>query len=654
MRRDYGGAVTRRNEMDPFDFVCFSPPPSPPRSPFPADFYYGKWMHPASYTRTKNDLLDGSVEGATAFLVDRIIRNKNRMPDTVQRLRSMRFEDILDELERTIFRSVWPISLGVTRERLGSKVSGRTFEDHEGPVISLNTDVLHSASKDQHLATLFHHMIHAFILGHTHPGKSLGTSEDEGRFAHEKAFGSILHALKEASSTGKDSQLPLSFGHTLQNNSKSVHFGPLTMWNPLDGRPPTPGSPYGPGHLHTSCTSDVKFVDKKDCEKWFNEKCQPLLNQVYIYKITPDNELQQVERRQLNESEYEFVEFAWDKKNIYVPRRIIGKYSSTLGKQFSEKRTLSIPSWVKKDIFNALYSFLTNDGDYKPKVSDAQEQNDDDKARAGQFRAPEMRETKKDWPAYMLTDIRMYNLGKTLKFDELSKAAMKRLESLHFTHEDVVAALAEIYAPPKDKEKDKDKDKEKDSSSSGGKEPSGPPDALRSFARNFFKRNSPNASALRGQHPYQSSNLNRLDTGEFKHSWMRLIERGIPALIEDFLRAKAEMFAGNFNFSTPSTPACSTPGGGGWAFSPIAQMQRQMPLTGWPSNNQLAQWGMQMPMNIMPGANMGFAGYQSPIASPALMPQAMGMDVSGMALSNVGGAAQMWQRPWFHNGPGWM
>ncbi|KAF2104825.1 hypothetical protein NA57DRAFT_71030 [Rhizodiscina lignyota] len=633
-----------------------SPPPSPPPFQYhmsPHVHHHG-CMHSGPSVKTRRDLLDGSIEGATAFLVDQILQRKKDITTLIQTLRNrprinsdFLFGKAFHYFRKHVFESPWDVEMRANWKYSDSQDTGETLEISDdrgflGALTVLNGTVLCNASTDDRLAILLHHMIHGFLLCHTHPGKA---SDGEDRYAHGNAFGSILYALKDVSAGDKNDKnqpLPLSFGHDLQNRA-SLN---VPYWDRFNGTSPYPGVPYGHNQMNcTGCGSDVQPISKDDCQKWYNEKCQPLLDEVYIYKMNPDSELQQLERRHLAHHDNDYFEFVWDKKHIYIPRSAVAQYSSTLGSQFNDKRVVKLPGWVKKDVFKALFSFLT-DGTYSPELKKAQEKD----SNASQFSAPLMREFKKDFPAYMVIDIKMYKLGRALKFDELCQSALKRLESLHFTHENVVSALEEIYLPSPSKEKDDSKSKSKKSkegSKDGSSSSSTPDEELRAFARAFFKRNSPHASLMLNEEPHESSNIHRLMQGkdyEFRPQFLRLLEKQIPALEEDIRRAKTEFILGD---NTPSLPSSSTRANtstnngivGGWGPNVNAEKQihDHMPLSDWLTKDQLLAQAMHS-MNIATYPR-GFMPVQSPPASPPAF-SAMGRDMNGIPM--VANTRMMW------------
>lgn len=417
-------------------------------------------------------------------------------------------------------------------------VSGITKAEQGSLAIILNSTLLHNAPADDVLATLLHHMIHAWFLITTLP--EARSSSDEGPCAHGKAFGSVLYAIKSASSADKASPLPLEFENNLQRFGLPSHF-----FDPYRPMPRSRSLEMYDHSRHIGCSVGVKPLTKSECDKWFNEKCLPELNKIYVYKIDDNNNFVQSER-----TREESIELIWDKKNIAIPTSAIDKYSRTLGSHFSNKRMLTIPSWVKKDIFLALHSFLTKNGTYKPQLSNVQESNDADKLRASQFRAPQLREYKSSWPAHLLTDIKMYRLGRELRFDELCDAAVKRLEAQHFTHENVVDAIAEIYNPP------------------SGSAPlsGGPEEPLRAWTRNFLKVASTGGGSRAGRSRLETSNLWRLrEDPEYKYAWTRLLDKEIPALVQDFNAAYEELQLGTSSGTqthpprpVPSPPANAT------------------------------------------------------------------------------------------------
>ncbi|KAJ9656564.1 hypothetical protein H2201_008497 [Coniosporium apollinis] len=400
-----------------------------------------------------------------------------RSPHTVQgRLRDHAV-NAFHIFEKVIFVDKLKRHVRLRWDHLPGDITGATFKpdvispDLPTITICLNADVLRNGSQDDIIASLLHQMIHAYFLAvckHTKTKEGI----DE-RLEHGKHFGAIMHEIKNAAAKAQNSRhaLPLNFGQKVQ----------YPLYDGWQGHPR--GLQYGYDLVGlrdldldcSDCQTDIKNIEAADIDSWYSKTCEPAYKrETTVHCVAVDGALVGSPREMATPAE-DWVEFIYDDKAVIFPRYQAERYDS-LKKHFAgDKRELQIPA-VPLDVFNMLCKFVIQRS-YGPDISRVQE-----KDAKG---PPIIRTYEKDSTKYLVSDIQMYKLGKAIGFDELSKTALKRLNEQHFTHNDPVAALKEIYDPetfyPSTVCKDKDKEGEKN----GKKDPD---PTLRTWALSFLKR----------------------------------------------------------------------------------------------------------------------------------------------------------------------
>ncbi|KAF2188972.1 hypothetical protein K469DRAFT_471835, partial [Zopfia rhizophila CBS 207.26] len=463
--------------------------------------------------------LGWNIDYATAFVVSHL--DPGTSPDAAETLRKIRVvaEGIhndglrtreiayrtFNKLDETLFAGHLKDAVFLDVKNMGSYVSGATYNHGQGPnprvhriSIVLNAENHQNAPPGRILASLIHHMIHAYFL------VACGPQEQEeiayGRLGHGMHFGKILYTIKKLSgSVGRP--FPLTFSHP----PRYSHRSPYLDYDEYGYRSHRARGKWYCSHCHTS----IEPILQDEIDGWYNLVCGPLLElpecvqkpNVLIFK---DNELVEAPRSTSSPSA-ESVEFLFDEKAILVPNEKIDP-CPTLKKNFGKTRFLAIPEDVLKETLMALLEFL-HTGTYSPDIGPM--------TAPGRKGPPVIKPVHNDSPPYLLTDIRMFKLSAALGCEEIKGVAMGRLKMQHVTHEDPISVLTEIYE-------------------------GGEPDAgLRSWGRKFLSQ-VPYGDFFRygtgnGDEP---PNLTKLecDMG-FKERFLDLLERS-GALHIDVLKTK--------------------------------------------------------------------------------------------------------------------
>ncbi|KAF1989868.1 hypothetical protein K402DRAFT_460623 [Aulographum hederae CBS 113979] len=442
------------------------------------------------------------IETATAYLVGHLIKNGDQAAAALDlfRRRLPEFEDkillpeqMFPDLNKYVFADKISRSTDVEWRPLAPDLSGKTYPRRHAqcPVIVLNTENhVNTAYRDDVIGTMIHQMIHAYFI-------SVCPIPSEGpdvRRNHGKHFGKIVYEIKKLARRRLEGHFPLEFGHHLLANE----------WDDWEMT-----GPYGRSFEDedddewtipddTVCHSRVRRIDPEEIDDWFESKCEGKLLPQNVHVLGAGN-LVSTKRSDLG-SQSSYVELLWDGKSIFVARITLSRYpDSGFSRKFrsssssdnslslsrhsnrqdvytqSKDRTLSLPgprTGCTEDIVIALLTFLTSDT-FNP---DSTTLRDDD------LRGPPLvREYCREWPRYLLTNLRLYKLAKKIDFDELATVALDRLKHMPYTHNDAMEAMTEVYNNGSSATSDR------------------PDEKLRDWAKSFMKAYatpSPLASAL--------------------------------------------------------------------------------------------------------------------------------------------------------------
>ncbi|OCK82345.1 hypothetical protein K432DRAFT_277692, partial [Lepidopterella palustris CBS 459.81] len=423
--------------------------------------------------------------------------------------------ETFDRLDEALFAGKLKDAVYLDVRELGSYVSGATYNPGHGPdsrvsriTIVLNLAMHLTATPEHIIASLIHHMIHAYFLVACGPQKA--DELDYGRLNHGNHFGKIMYMIKNLSRSGGKC-FPLDFGHEL----RMVRGNPYGLDYPHHASPSAfhnRSRKSQPPSDRSYCPHNAKEVEQAEIDVWYRGLCEPLLGLpdcvrgLVIYTLK-DGEFMELQRAQAGRSDT-FVELIFSGKALHVPIDKIAAHTS-IREVFSKSRWLEIPEGVNLETFSALYDFLVN-GSYGVDIGEMQ--TIDGKG------PPLIKDFDLDSSQPLLLDIRVFKLAHDLKFEELQNVALQRINDQHITREDPVAVLREIYCDTPDPHAD-----------------------LRLWAHGFMTRYTTPAHFWTLTKPYDSSNLKELQQSNIHRSrFEKLVEHG-GALHLDIAKAHEEL-----------------------------------------------------------------------------------------------------------------
>lgn len=428
-----------------------------------ADSYYSRPIVDYSTSSTQLKLADErvkcdknlgwSIDWATAFLVDYLTTNASEIRSSLRRI-AARAEQFVDEgewealpffafnsINNTLFAKRLKDAVYLSYEHLGTEVSGATYTHGQGPnrrvrrlSIVLNSTVLHDVSGPHLLATLVHHMVHAYFLVACGPEREKETTY--GRLDHGVAFTKILNTIKELAKCNGKSLLP-GFGSSRRIYRRHTEDDYYYYWHPRSVE-----QHYSKDWYCSHCELKQDGASDGDVDKWFNSVSKPLhdlpdyvrKSMVHIYNNR--DELEEVPRSETTPSG-KSVQFIFEKRAILVPASKIDKFTS-IRRAFDKAGTvyMEVPDDVTHDGFMALLELL-HKGTYSP----------DSELMTGGGRSgpPVIKPTRASSPSYLLRDIDVFKTGQAMGFSDLLSFAIKRMYAQTLTHEDPIRVLQAIY-----------------------------------------------------------------------------------------------------------------------------------------------------------------------------------------------------------------
>jgi hypothetical protein len=438
------------------------------------------------------------LEEATVFLVKHIDKNQDAIIELIQKRRyprrlvqSMQYyaARCLEDFGHVLFADqVMKRSVTLSASPFNTQdMSGRTYiagarnSRDTKPHIRLNSVLLESTrhhhrfqdpkgTYDHIIATLLHHMIHAYFLiacGAQRDGK-----DPDGRLKHGEHFGCVMYKIRDLSGR-YGSPLPISFGHNIpvSHHGHSYHG----FFNGMV--PASLGQQYSQYQCST-CTANVEAITKEKIEDWYKNKCVKAVDPD-ILEVTGRNEKPIATPLSKCGDKKKWVEIIYHKQTYKVTRDCLSKIvpSSRFLKNFDgDNRVLRIRDVVEEPIFICLLHFLYR-ADYLPDLDDNM---------SGTSTAPIIHQRLHDEAKAMMTDIKVHQLATEIGFEKLRFHALKRLKSHPICYENPCALLSAIYEPV-----DQGLNKE-----------------LRAWAIDFMKKLG---HPKPGQHPKETSNWKKLD-----------------------------------------------------------------------------------------------------------------------------------------------
>jgi hypothetical protein len=353
--------------------------------------------------------------------------------------------DFFSQLNQCLFVEKLKDAVYLEVGPMGPDISGATFTHGHGPnprvkrvTIMLNSDIHERARGREIIASLVHHMIHAYFL--IVCGPQTEAEVEYGRLSHGLAFSKVSRTIKNLTiARGGRPILRLGFGHVLSPRNHYYdeyhdHTGSEQLKIEKED------------WYHSYCPAHVLSLPVGDTDKWYNAACAPLVdlpkvireNKVLIFNKR--NELEKVSRGKAAPSSSSF-EFLIEKKSasVLVPKKLFDDFLS-IKAAFDKKKSRYMeikPDKVPKDTFMSFLE-LIHTGRYSPDLA----------AVMGEGRLggpPIIKGIRNGGRGYLRADVRMWNLGVELGFDEVKSVAMERLRAQCLCYEDPVEVLRDIY-----------------------------------------------------------------------------------------------------------------------------------------------------------------------------------------------------------------
>ncbi|CAI6310888.1 unnamed protein product [Periconia digitata] len=405
--------------------------------------------------------LGWNISWAVAFVVDRL--GAGELPDATEALKKIRLKaarleregDINDipfhlfhKLDQTLFAGHLKKAVYVDIQDLGHEVSGATFSQGCSPdpeirrvSIILNHRLLKDVGSQDIIATLIHHMIHAYFLIACGPEQE--KEVHYGRLGHGLAFAKIMTTIKKISAAEGRPLQSLDFGHPFE---RLQYFGP---------RPPRRFSRSQTADekwYRSYCCSDVISLASSQIEEWYGEVCQPLFDlpkflrksRVPVFNIRTRvlEEMLRAETKPSSDS----CEFIFNEESsVLVPQNFIDNYYS-VARAFKKSgiRYMKIHKDVPWETFERFLQLLHTDT-YDPDPKHI--------VRTGDRGPPIIKPSNGSQP-YLLADIHMGKMGDKMSFKDLKTVALERMYRHSITSEDPVDLLAAIYDGTAEPDKD--------------------------------------------------------------------------------------------------------------------------------------------------------------------------------------------------------
>jgi hypothetical protein len=441
-----------------------------------------------------------TLDEATVFLVKHIDKNQDAIANIIRKRRnSHRHASLknfayhcLEELGHFIFADqVLPRNVAL-RDRVFHtlEMSGRTYiagsfrGDRQPDLthIHLNGRLLQprplgyaeqSKIYDHIMATLLHHMIHAYFLvacGPQQDGKEI-----DGRLKHQEHFACIMYKIRELSGR-YDDPLPIGFGHTIplyysldcgdHEYKKGYRELGRRGYNSFSR-----SNQYYPNQCST-CLAHMDEIPEIKIKDWYQNKCIKAVDPD-IFEIKGRDPRPVATPLSKCPDKKHWIEIVYKKQIYRVDRVRINKFRSFKTQFAGDKRTLVVPDGLEPLIFTCFMHYLDRN-DYLPDIHDAN----------GISSAPVIGDRLYESQESLKTDVKVHRLATFLEFTDLRAKALERLRSYPVCLESPFAILEEIYAPGHELNVE-----------------------LRTWAIEFMKYSQPEP----GQHPTETSNWKKLN-----------------------------------------------------------------------------------------------------------------------------------------------
>ncbi|KAH9877866.1 hypothetical protein J1614_003083 [Plenodomus biglobosus] len=355
---------------------------------------------------------------------------------------------IFNKLDEVLFAGHLRNAVYLDIRDLGLDVSGTTSNHGWGPdknikriLIAINSIILEYGSARDVVATLIHHMVHAYFL--VACGLQKEEEVDYGRLGHGVHFGKILLAIKNLSATcGKElSALKFSF------RSRRPHYLAADFYGPYD-RATVRCDQSGEWYC-SHCNDQVQELSESEVDRWYKRVCKPMRDQhpsvqspeVYIYNDR-SNELELKHRAQLPPST-KSIEFIYKDTFVQVQStKLDDLYSVRKAFDRAESRYLKIDKSTSETTFMRYLEFVHTHS-YRPDPAPLAALSSS--VGMGRRGPPIIKSQSSSTDSPILSDVEFARFANSMKFDECHQYALSRMNAYDILYEDPVKLLKAIY-----------------------------------------------------------------------------------------------------------------------------------------------------------------------------------------------------------------
>ena len=355
------------------------------------------------------------------------------------------------ELDTKIFGGRMKEAVYLKWSNLGDRRPGKTSTPGTvNPRITIELDQrLIYGTKSQLILVLLHQMVHAYFL--VCCAQSNAPSSRDLRLGHGRHFSAIIYAIlglysdRYRQGARHRSLRPESLGRRSSKwrwESAGINEG-WQMGQRIR---------LGSTRPEESCKASSTCLEALNCDisfdralQWYEDECAHIDVSCAgsIYVLT-EGGMEQIPRTKAGLGS-DYVELVWDGKAFKMPISRVDANPSLKFRLARQKngRELQVPP-VSEDSFRILYNFVKLGG-YGPELMKVQNNLGNEPGFASSSGPPEIRETRKEWPEFLATDIKAVKLAADLGLFEMESHGLRRLFAQHFTHNDPITALEALY-----------------------------------------------------------------------------------------------------------------------------------------------------------------------------------------------------------------
>lgn len=333
------------------------------------------------YLRCDRDL-GWNIGWAVAFVVNRL---EQSWADAAASLRNIRLQaaahygnglgqdiplHIFDKLNPLLFAGYLKNVVFLNTSSLSTSVLGITYTHWPGPnpeikrySIILNRDVLRNSQPRDIVATLIHHMIHAYFL--VACGGQKEGEVSHGRLAHDLHFGKIMLTVRRPSAAHRKELACLDYRHHspgIQHFADKYHH----VWG-RDG----PNREDRDALYHSHCHCNVQGPSESNVDRWYKKVCKPMFDQPHsvrrleVQVYNHRHHALERQRRARLVSSARSVEFPFEERPVLVEMAEIEQFRSVMrGFGRARSRFLEVHRDVSEETFMRFLDFL-HTGSYR-------------------------------------------------------------------------------------------------------------------------------------------------------------------------------------------------------------------------------------------------------------------------------------------------